>query len=138
MSILDTNVVAEAVKPEPHSAVQARLNDQAADTMYLSCVTAELLSGMATLPLGKRKEMLAQALEALLDLFKDRVLPFDTAAARCYAELAMTAHSKGRGFPTPAGDIASIAAARGFMEASRDVAPFVDPECRSSPPGRYR
>ena len=125
MIVLDTNVVSEAMKPEPHPAVRAWLNDQAAETLYLSSVTlAELLFGIAALPAGKRKDMLAQALDGLMGLFRDRVLPFDTDAARRYAELAVTAKTGGRGFPTPDGYIAAIAASRGFIVASRDTAPY--------------
>jgi toxin FitB len=125
MIVLDTNVVSEAMKPEPHSVVRAWLNDQAAETLYLSSVTlAELLFGIATLPTGKRKDMLAQTLDGLIGLFRDRVLPFDTDAARRYAELAMTAKVSGRGFPTPDGYIAAIAVSRDFIVASRDTAPY--------------
>lgn len=125
MIVLDTNVVSEAMKPQPHPAVRAWLNDQAAETLYLSSVTlAELLFGIGALPAGRRKEMLAQTLDGLLDIFKGRVLPFDVDAARRYAELAVTAREGGRGFPTPDGYIAAIAAARGFIVASRDTAPF--------------
>ena len=125
MIVLDTNVVSEAMKPEPHPAVLAWLNDQAAETLYLSSVTlAELLFGVAALPTGKRKDMLAQTLDGLIGLFRDRVLPFDVDAARHYAELAVTARTGGRGFPTPDGYIAAIAASRGFVVASRDTAPF--------------
>jgi len=125
MIVLDTNVVSEAMKPEPHQAVRAWLNDQAAETLYLSSVTlAELLFGIAALPAGKRKDMLAQALDGLMGLFRDRVLPFDTDAARRYAELAVMAKTSGRGFPTPDGYIAAIAASRGFIVASRDTPPF--------------
>jgi toxin FitB len=106
--VLDTNVVSEAMKPEPHQAVRTWLNDQAAETLYLSSVTlAELLFGIAALPVGKRKDMLAQALDGLMGLFRDRVLPFDTDAARRYAELAVMAKTSGRGFPTPDGYIAA-------------------------------
>ncbi|QJC55823.1 Toxin FitB [Polaromonas vacuolata] len=126
MIVLDTNVVSEAMKPEPHPAVRAWLNAQAAPTLYLSSVTlAELLFGIAALPSGKRKDMLAKALDALLGLFRDRILAFDTDAARRYAELAVTARTVGRGFPTPDGYIAAIAASRGFMIASRDTAPYL-------------
>lgn len=125
MIVLDTNVVSEAMKPEPNPAVMAWLNAQAASTLYLSSVTlAELLFGIAALPVGKRKDALKQALEGLLGLFRDRVLPFDTDAARHYAELAVTARAAGRGFPTPDGYIAAIAASRGFLVASRDTAPY--------------
>jgi predicted nucleic acid-binding protein len=125
MIVLDTNVVSEAMKPEPHGEVRAWLNNQAAETLYLSSVTlAELLFGIASLPAGKRKDMLAQALDGLMGLFRDRVLPFDADAARRYAELAVTAKTSGRGFPTPDGYIAAIAASRGFIVASRDTAPY--------------
>ena len=125
MIVVDTNVVSEAMKPEPHAAVRAWLNEQAAETLYLSSVTlAELLFGIAALPAGKRKDMLEKALGGLTRLFRDRVLPFDTDAARGYAELAVKAKASGRGFPTPDGYIAAIAASRGFIVASRDTAPY--------------
>ena len=125
MIVLDTNVVSEAMKPEPHPVVRAWLNDQVAETLYLSSVTlAELLFGIGTLPASKRKDMLTQALDGLMGLFRDRVLPFDTYAAWRYAELAVTARAGGRGFPTPDGYIAAIAASRGFIVASRDAAPY--------------
>ena len=57
-------------------------------------------------------------------LFRDRVLPFDIDAARCYAELVVAAKVVGLGFPTPDGYIAAIAASRGFIVASRDTAPY--------------
>jgi len=50
MIVLYTNVVAEAMKPEPHPAVRAWLNDQVAETLCLSSVTlAELLFGIGAL-----------------------------------------------------------------------------------------
>ncbi len=124
MIILDTNVVSEVMKPDPHPAVLAWLNDQSAETLYLSSVSvAELYFGIGALPNGKRKELLAQTLDGLMKLFKGRILPFDTEAARHYAELAVSAKAKGRGFPTPDGYIAAIAASQGFIVASRDTAP---------------
>ncbi len=125
MIVLDTNVVSEAMKPEPHPGVRAWLNDQAAETLYLSSVTlAELLFGIGVLPAGKRKDMLAQAIDGMMGLFRNRVLPFDIDAARHYADLAVRAKTGGRGFPTPDGYIAAIAVSRGFIVASRDTAPF--------------
>ena len=125
MILLDTNVVSEAMKPQPHAAVRTWLNDQASETLYLSSVTvAELLFGIGALPSRKRKDMLAQTLDGLMRLFRDRVLAFDLDAARRYAELAVAAKGAGRGFPTPDGYIAAIATSRGFIVASRDTAPY--------------
>ena len=53
MIVLDTNVVSEAMKPEPSPAVQAWLNEQVAETLYLSSVTlAELLFGIGAALFG--------------------------------------------------------------------------------------
>ena len=125
MIVLDTNVVSEAMKPSAAPAVRAWLNRQAADTLYLSSVTlAELLFGIGCLPAGRRKTALKATLDGLLALFGERVLPFDTGAARAYAGLAVAARAAGKGFPTPDGYIAAIAAANGFAVATRDTAPF--------------
>lgn len=59
MIVLDTNVVSEAMKPEANPTVQAWLNEQAVETLYLTSVTlAELLFGSAVLPAGKRSNLL--------------------------------------------------------------------------------
>jgi predicted nucleic acid-binding protein len=125
MILLDTNVVSEAMKPEPNPTVRGWLDQQVAETLYLSSVTvAELLFGIGALALGKRKDKLTAAVDGLLELFEDRILPFDTRAARCYADLAIKARAAGRGFPTPDGYIAAIAASREFAVASRDTSAF--------------
>ena len=125
MILLDTNVVSEAMKPEPAPTVRAWLDAQAAETLYLSSVTiAELMFGIGALPDGKRKDKLADALDGVMELFADRVLPFDSDAARHYANLAVKARAAGRGFPTPDGYIAAIAASTGFVVATRDTSAF--------------
>jgi len=125
MILLDTNVISEAMKPEPAPAVRTWLDAQAAETLYLPSVTiAELMFGIGALPEGRRKDKLAAALNGVLELFADRILPFDTRAARRYAELAVSARAAGKGFPTPDGYIAAIAAAHDFAVASRDTTAF--------------
>jgi predicted nucleic acid-binding protein len=123
--LLDTNVVSEAMTREPHPRVREWLDAQAPETLFLSSITvAELLFGIGALPTGKRKDTLAAAFDDVLDLFAARILPFDTAAARRYADLAVKARAAGKGFPTPDGYIAAIAAAHGFTVASRDTSAF--------------
>lgn len=39
MIVLGTNVVSETMKSEPDMAVRTWLNDQAAETLYLSSIT---------------------------------------------------------------------------------------------------
>ncbi|WP_312681364.1 type II toxin-antitoxin system VapC family toxin [Stenotrophomonas chelatiphaga] len=125
MIVLDTNVVSEAMRPTPSPAVLDWMDRQAAETLYLSSVTiAELLYGVGALPAGRRKQALRSAVDGLIELFDDRVLPFNLEAARCYADLAVTARMGGKGFPTPDGYIAAIAVANGFTVATRDAGPF--------------
>ncbi|MDC9812636.1 MULTISPECIES: type II toxin-antitoxin system VapC family toxin [Rhizobium] len=125
MIILDTNVVSEAMKPAPDEAVKFWLDEQAAETLFLSSVTiAQLMFGIGALPPGKRKERLSEALDGLMELFENRILAFDITAARHYADLAVKARAAGRGFPTPDGYIAAIAASKGFVVATRDTSAF--------------
>ncbi|MCA3351066.1 MAG: type II toxin-antitoxin system VapC family toxin [Roseomonas sp.] len=125
MILLDTNVVSEAIKPESHPAVRAWLDAQLAETLFLPSITiAELLFGIGVLPDGRRKTILAARIDGLLEAFAGRILPFDARAAQHYADLAVKARAAGRGFPTPDGYIAAIAAAHGFAVASRDTSAF--------------
>ncbi|MDD2721867.1 MAG: type II toxin-antitoxin system VapC family toxin [Gallionella sp.] len=126
MIVLDTNVVSEAMRPNPDAGVVAWLDAQAAETLYLTSVTlAELQFGIGVLPESRRKQVLQCALDGLLTLFSRRILAFDAEAARHYGELAVAARVAGKGFPLPDGYIAAIAAAHGFAVATRDTAPFL-------------
>ncbi|MCA3273285.1 MAG: type II toxin-antitoxin system VapC family toxin [Roseomonas sp.] len=125
MILLDTNVISEAIKPDSHPTVRAWLDAQAAETLFLPSITiAELLFGIGALPDGRRKSILAARIDDLLEAFAGRILPFDTSAARRYADLAVKARAAGKGFPTPYGYIAAIAAAHDFALASRDTSAF--------------
>jgi len=125
MILLDTNVVSEAMKPEPNRNVRDWLDAQAAETLFLSSVTiAELSFGIGALPAGKRRDNLVAALDGVIALFAARILPFDTDAGRRYGQLAVRARTHGKGFPTPDGYVAAIADLHRFTVASRDTSPF--------------
>ena len=124
MIVLDTNVVSEVMKPEPYPALLGWLNNQAAEKHLSSVTLAELLYGIGALPVSKRNDLLEHAMNGLMALLRERMLPLDTDAARRYAELAATARNTGRGFITLDGYIAAIAASRGFIVASGDTAHY--------------
>ena len=127
MIILDTNVVSEPMKADGSSRVRNWLDEQIAETLYLTSISlSELLLGVQALPDGKRKEGLATALtELLTDLFGPRVLPFDQQAATAYAARVSAARASGRAISIADGQIAAIAAVHGFAVATRDTAPFI-------------
>lgn len=126
MILVDTNVVSEPWKPKPDPHVLRWLDAQAVETLYLSAITvAELRFGIAMLPSGKRRDVLVNRLErTLLPLFAARVLPFDMAATKMYADLMSRARRSGRPIGQADGYIAAIAAAHGLIVASRDTGPF--------------
>ena len=126
MIVLDTNVISEPLKPNGNPVVQAWLDRQAAETLYLTATSlSELLVGVAVLPDSKRKTGLDAALSELLtNLFGPRILAFDQRAAMAYASLVGRARSAGRHMSVADGQIAAIASVHGFTVATRDTAPF--------------
>ena len=126
MILVDTNVVSEPLRGAPEPRVAAWLDAQALETLYLSAITvAELRFGVWSLPTGRRRDRLHEDLEErVLPMFAGRVLSFDLAASRAYAELMAKARSEGRTIPVSDGYIAATAAANAMMVATRDTVPF--------------
>ncbi len=126
MILLDTNVVSEPLRQVPDPRVIEWIDAQSLQTLYLSAITvAELRSGVALLPAGKRRSTLHDNLETrLLPLFTGRVLPFDMACTSACASQMARARNAGLSIATADGYIAAIAAAHGLSVATRDTAPF--------------
>jgi predicted nucleic acid-binding protein len=125
--ILDTNVISEPMKERADPAVAAWLDQQAAETLFLTATNlSELLVGIELLPEGRRKRGMAEAMQQLLaDLFGARFLEFDREAAVAYAYVVSRAAAKGCSISVADGQIAAIAAVHGFAVATRDVGPFL-------------
>lgn len=126
MVVLDTNVVYELMQSAPSSKVLAWLDDRPTRELFMTAVTeAEIRTGIAFLPEGGRRRGLAEAAErAFGGLFAGRVLPFDSAAARVYAEIAAARRASGRPLSQTDGQIAAIARSRGMTVATRNVRDF--------------
>ena len=126
--LLDTNVVSELIRTMPDPAVEAWAAGQALGELFFSAVgEAELRYGAAILPAGRRRATLVSDIEAMLrDAFEDRVLPFDSRAARAYADIAAMRRSVGRRVPPADCQIAAIARSRGMAVATRNVRDFDD------------
>lgn len=126
MIVLDTNVVSEALKPSGDKTVIAWLDNQTAETLYLTATSlSELLIGIAIMPDGKRKNDISAALDVLVTrLFGPRVLPYGRDAAIAYSDLVSAARRAGKAVAMADGQIGAIASAHGFAVATRDTAPF--------------
>ncbi len=99
MFAIDTNVASELMRPEPTPAVAAWIAERDAQQMYLTAVSeAELRYGVAIMPVGKRRSAMEAAMTRWLDEgFGERILPFDSAAARAHAEIAAARRPVRRG-----------------------------------------
>ena len=126
MFLLDTHVVSELLRPSPDPVVETWVGDRRATELYFSAIgEAELLYGVAILPAGRRQTALASAIEAILrEDFGDRILPFDSDAARAYADIAATRRSAGRPVAPADCQIAAIARSRGMAVATRNLPDF--------------
>lgn len=127
MIVLDTNVVSELMRASPSPVVLDWFAGQSTEELYLAAIVeAELRFGVLLLPDGRRKRGLSDALEAVLtEDFRDRVLPFDSAAARAYARLASDRRRAGMAVKEADCQIAAIAASRGATLATRNVKDFL-------------
>ncbi len=126
MIVLDTNVVSELLRSAPATQVEAWLSAQDGAMVYFTAVgEAELRHGVAILPAGRRRTALASAIENILEEdFRDRILPFDRAAARAYAAIAAKRRAAGRPISQFDCQIAAIARAHEADVATRNTGDY--------------
>ncbi len=127
MIVLDTNVISEPLKRRADPAVIRWLDAQDPETLYLTAINlAEILIGIALLPVGRRKRGMELAMQSLqAKLFAGRFLSFDREAAIAFALLGSRAAAKGHSISVADCQIGAIAAVHGFAVATRDTAPFL-------------
>jgi predicted nucleic acid-binding protein len=125
-ALLDTNVLSELLRAQPHPAVLAWFAEQPADSLFVSAVTqAEMLLGARFLPRSKRRQQLETALDTMFrEDFAGRVLPFDSAAAAAYAAVVAARRGAGRPISQFDAQIAAIALSRRAGLATRNVSDF--------------
>ena len=125
MILLDTNVISELSKPAPNPAVVAWLDANEWRDFYTSALTvAELKTGLAMLPEGRRKVELTTLVDELLDRFGRYPVSFEGLASDDYARIMVARGAAGK----PIGEfdalIAATALCRGFTIATLNVKDF--------------
>ena len=126
MVLLDTNVVSELMRAVPSAEVVVWMDALPPRELFVTAITeAEVRTGIVILPAGARRRGLADAAERTLGgLFAGRVLPFDSSAARDYADIAAERRAAGRPISQSDCQIAAIARSRGLAVATRNVRDF--------------
>lgn len=126
MIVLDTNVISELMRSLPNPAVTNWIDKHPVESLFLSAVgEAELRFGIAIMSAGQRRDVLSAEIEAMLrEDFADRVLPFDSNAARAYAEIAASRRVAGRPDAEFDCQIPAIARSRSMATATRNIRDF--------------
>jgi predicted nucleic acid-binding protein len=123
--ILDTNVVAELMRPEPSPQVSAWVRGRDRRDLRTTSITlAEIRYGIAQLPDGRRKTVLLDAAEDIFRAFADQILPVDEAAAVHYAAIAGTRERAGKPIAGFDALIAGVCRSRGARLATRNQPDF--------------
>ena len=128
MIVLDTNVVSELMRSAPDDRVVAWVDRYPARDVFITAVTAaELQYGVARLPDGRRKSVLAvRVAELLAEDFENQILPFGVNAATHYAQIAATREQGGRPISMADAQIAAICRHYNAELATRNIKDFAD------------
>ncbi len=126
MIILDTNAVSEPLKPLPNAQYMHWFAAQPIDSLYLTSITvAEMLTGIAKMPAGKRRNAVQTGIsKQVFPLFDGRVLNFDAACAAFFAEVIVRANRTGNDIAFEDAAIAAIALTHRFQLVTRNVRDF--------------
>jgi toxin FitB len=117
--LLDTNIISNATKPNPSTALLGWMAEQPDNDLFISALTvAEIWRGLLEKPKGKKRALLEAWFagpEGPQALFAGRVLAFDDKAGLIWAHLMADGAAKGR--PRSALDmiIAAVAEANGCV-----------------------
>jgi predicted nucleic acid-binding protein len=128
MTILDTNVLSETMLPAPSARVLHWLASQAVGELCTTAITkAEILAGIARMPVGRRRRELENHAYAMFKEDFDRgILSFDGAAAELYAEIMAARYAAGRVVGELDVEIAAIARLHNATLATRNTTDFED------------
>jgi len=126
MTILDSNVLSELMRPSPWPEVEAWVASQPMMSLFITTVTqAEILYGILLLPAGRRREDLSAAVDGLFGVdFAGRILPFDCDAAKAFADISAARRSLGRPISQFDAQIAAITRSRDAALATRNTSDF--------------
>jgi predicted nucleic acid-binding protein len=126
MIILDTNVLSEQMRPKPSQVVMTWAATVPSRELFTTTISeGEMLIGLELMPAGRRRNLLAAQIENIFHRdFEDRILSFDSRAARAISSLPLLLGRQGRPIVDTDSMIAAIANAHGATVCTRNVRDF--------------
>ncbi len=121
--LLDTNALAEPVKPQLNGKFMERLAAHRDACAIASVTWHEALYGVARLPEGARRGALHRYLHDVVAPSLP-ILPYDDAAAAWHADVRAARERVGRPLAFADGQIAAIAHAHGLVVVTANVSDF--------------
>ena len=98
--LLDTNIISNAIKPQPSVLLRGWMQVQQDEDLFLASLTiAEVRRGILELPNGRKRDGLEAWFtgeEGPQALFVGRILPFDDKAGLVWARLMADGKAEGR------------------------------------------
>jgi toxin FitB len=123
--LVHTNVWSEATRPAPDPGVVAWLRAHRHEAAISTITIGELLTGLALLPDGRRKDFLTMHVEGLITRARERSYSYDEQAARALPAIMAARKRTGRQVSKPVDAmIAAVAASRGMAVATRNTSDF--------------
>lgn len=123
--LLDTCVISELVKPIPNTNVVEWLNNTPAERLYLSVITiAEIRKGLTKLQDSKRKDILINWLNTLLENYQNRIYPVNLTVAENWGIIQGNAEQKGKPMASIDSLIAAIAYTHNLIIVTRNEHDF--------------
>lgn len=124
-TLIDTDVLSEARKPDGHAPVKQRLAAADPSDLFISVISiGEIAHGIGRLPAGARRRELETWFGMTERHFADRILPIDRDIAQLWGEITAKAAGLGRTLHAADGLIAATALHHGLRIMTRNVKDF--------------
>lgn len=125
MIVVDTNVASELMRAAPDPTVRRWVDARRGADLGTTAITvAEIRYGIARLPAGSRKNLLAEIADEVFAAFEDQILPFDAAAAAQYASILSRREPAGLPIDGFDAQIAAICQVHAASLATRNAKDF--------------